>query len=65
MRNFLRNLKLQLALSFKMEGPEARETNQSFGLFDVLVTEEELTVQVAEIDGVKVHDVDFAIAGEE
>lgn len=64
LRNLLRNLKLQLALSFKMEGSEARETNQSFGLFDVFVTEEELAVQVAEINGIKVHDVDFAIAGE-
>lgn len=41
------------------------ETNQSLGLFDVLVTEEKLAVQVTEIDGVKVDDVDFAIAGEE
>lgn len=40
------------------------ETNQSLGLFDVLVTEEKLAVQVTEIDGVKVDDVDFAIAGE-
>lgn len=64
MRNFFRNLQSQLAVSLKMDGPEAAETNQSFGLFDVFVTEEELAVQVAEINGIKVHDVDFAIAGE-
>lgn len=29
----------------------------------MLVTEEELAVQVAEIDGIKVDDVDFAITG--
>jgi hypothetical protein len=29
------------------------------------MTEEELAVQVAEVDGIKVHDVYFAITGEE
>lgn len=47
-----------------MNRSEAGETNQSFGLFDVFVTEEELAVQVAEVDGIKVHDVYFAITGE-
>jgi hypothetical protein len=31
----------------------------------VFVTEEKLSVKVAEINGVKVYDVNFAIAGEE
>lgn len=40
-----------------------RRTHQSLGLLDVLVAEEELPVQVGEVDGVEVNDVDFAEAG--
>lgn len=37
---------------------------QRFGLFDVLVAEEELAVQVAEVDGVEIDDMDLAKAGQ-
>lgn len=40
-----------------------RRTHQGLGLLDVLVAEEELPVQVGEVDGVKVDDVNFAEAG--
>lgn len=55
---------MTVSSAFKTDRPEAGETNQSFGLFDVLMTEEELAVQVAEVDGIKVYDVYFAITGE-
>jgi hypothetical protein len=35
------------------------------GLLDVLVAEQELAVQVAEVDGVEVHNVDVAEADED
>ena len=34
-------------------------THQSLGLFDVFMSEKKLAVQIAEIDGVKVDNVDF------
>jgi len=37
---------------------------QCFRLLDVLVAEQELAVEVAQVDGVEVDDVDFAKAGE-
>lgn len=48
----------------RMDGGNAEITHQSLWFLDVLVSEEELTVQVAQIDRVKVDDVDFAEAGE-
>ncbi len=38
--------------------------HQSLGLLYMLLTEEELTIEVAEVDGVQVDDVDLAEAGE-
>ena len=37
---------------------------QCFGLLDMLVAEQELAVEVAEVDGVEVYNVDSAKAGE-
>jgi hypothetical protein len=37
---------------------------QCFGLLDVLIAEQELAIEVAEIDGVEVYDVNLAEAGE-
>jgi hypothetical protein len=39
-----------------------RQTDQCFGLLDMLMSKEELAIQVGEIDGVKVDDVDLAEA---
>ena len=41
------------------------DTNQSLRLFDVFMTEEELAIEVAEIDGVKIDDVDLTEASED
>lgn len=41
-----------------------QETYQSLGLLDVLVSEEELTVEIAQVDGVQVDNVDLAVTGE-
>lgn len=38
---------------------------QCFGLLDMLVAEQELAVEVAEVDGVEVDNVDLAKAGED
>ena len=35
---------------------------QCFGLLDMLVAEQELAVEVAEVDGIEVYNVDFAEA---
>ena len=40
-------------------------TNQRFRLLDMFVSKEELTIQVAQIDSVKINDVNFAEAGED
>ena len=40
------------------------KANQSFGFLDMFVTEEELAIEVAEIDSVKIHNVDLTKAGE-
>lgn len=40
-------------------------THQSLGLFDVLLAEQELTIEVAEVDGVEINDVDLAEACED
>lgn len=47
------------------QGRGEKQTHQCFGFLDVLEAEEELAVQVGEIDGVQVDDVDVAEAGEE
>lgn len=39
-------------------------TYQSLRFLDMLVSEEELSVQVTEVDGIEVYDVDFTKAGE-
>lgn len=39
--------------------------HQSLGLLDMLLTKEELTVEVAEVDCVQINDVDLAEAGED
>ena len=36
------------------------DTHQSFRLLDMLLSEEELAVQIAQIDGVEIDDVDLA-----
>lgn len=41
-----------------------QETYQGLGLLDVLVSEEELTVEIAQVNGVEVDDVDLAVTGE-
>jgi hypothetical protein len=41
------------------------QTHQCLGLLDVLIAEQELPVEVAEIDGVQVDNVDLAEAGED
>lgn len=38
---------------------------QSLGLLDVLLVEQKLAVQVGEVDGVEVDDMDLAKAGED
>lgn len=38
--------------------------HQSFRLFDVLHAKQELAVEVAQIDGIQVHDDNFSKAGE-
>lgn len=38
--------------------------HQSLRLLDMLLTKEELTVEVAEVDGVQINDVDLTEAGE-
>lgn len=35
---------------------------QSFRLLDMLVSEEELSVEIAQVDGIEVDDVDFTKA---
>jgi hypothetical protein len=42
----------------------ARSTYQCLGLLDVLMSEEELAIQVGEIDGIEVYNVDLAETGE-
>ena len=39
--------------------------HQSFRLLYVLLTKEELTVEVAEVDSVQINDVDFTEAGKD
>ena len=39
--------------------------HQSLGLLYMLLTKEELTIEVAEVDGVQIDDVDLAEAGED
>ena len=41
------------------------ESYQSLGLLDVFLSEEELTIQIAQINRVKIHDVDLAETGED
>ena len=43
---------------------EGLETYDSFRLLDVFVSEEELAVEVAQVDGVEIDDVDLAEAGQ-
>jgi hypothetical protein len=38
---------------------------QSLGFFDMLVSKEELPIEIAEIDRIKIDDVDFAVSSEE
>ena len=38
-------------------------THDSFGLLDMFMSEEELTVEIAQVDSVKINDVDVAEAG--
>jgi hypothetical protein len=40
-------------------------THQSLRFLDVLVSEEELSVQVAQVDGVKINDVNFTEASQD
>lgn len=39
--------------------------HQSLRLLDMLLAKEELTVEVAEVNGVQINDVDLAEAGED
>ena len=39
--------------------------HQSLRLLDMLLPEEKLPIEVAEVDGVQINDVDFAEAGED
>jgi hypothetical protein len=40
-------------------------THQSFGLLDVFMSEQKLTVQVAQIDGVEINNMDLSKAGQD
>ena len=40
-------------------------SHQSLRLLDMFLTKEELTVEVAEVNGVQINDVDLAEAGED
>lgn len=40
-------------------------THQSFGLLDVFLSEQKLPVQVAQINGVKIDDVNLSKAGQD
>lgn len=40
-------------------------THQGFWLFDVLMSEEKLSIQVTEVNSVQIDDVDFAEAGKD
>ena len=39
--------------------------HQSLRLFYMLLTKKKLTIEVAEVDGVQINDMDFAEAGED
>lgn len=41
-------------------GWRATETHQCFGLLDVFETEEKLAIQIAQVDGIEIDDVNFA-----
>lgn len=49
----------------RVEGVGGRASYKGFGFFDVLFLKEKLSVEVGEIDGVKVDDFDVAKAGED
>lgn len=44
---------------------EDSNTHQSLGLLDMFVSEEELPVQIAQIDSIKIHDMDLPEASED
>lgn len=44
---------------------DGKWTHQGLGFFDMLITEEELAIQIAQVNRIKVDDVDFAKAGKQ
>lgn len=62
-----RNLREQDEVSARAKWAQRdslRPTYQGLGLFDVLVPEEELAVEIGKVDGVQVYDVNVAESGE-
>jgi hypothetical protein len=52
-------------LDVGIELPSYLFRNERLWLLDVFLSEEKLTIQIAQVDGVKVDNVDFAEAGED
>lgn len=44
---------------------EGRATNQGLGLLDMLTTKEELSIEITQIDSVKVDNVNLAESGQD
>lgn len=55
--------KAWLAMVRLLRGGGWRQTHQGLGLFNVFVPEQELAVEVGQVNGVEIHDVDVAEAG--
>lgn len=44
---------------------DGKWTHQGLGFFDMLIAEEKLAIQIAQVNRIKVDDVDFAKAGKQ
>lgn len=67
LRNFFGDLyagKEPLNFPVDLTDRAAISTYQGLGLLDVLLTEEKLPIQIAQVDSIEINNVDFAKAGE-